>query len=57
MFVDSVGDGFGGGRIGDSDLGGLPSAVDAAGKSVLQVARGLDPSEVSLISAPEVGLG
>lgn len=41
-FVDSVGDGSGG--VGRD--AGLPTAVDAAGKSVLEVALGLDPSQV-----------
>ena len=41
-FVDSVGDG----DARTSQDGGLPTAIDAAGRSVLDIVRGLDPSEV-----------
>lgn len=41
-FVDSIGDGGSGAR---GDIG-LPTALNASGKSVLDVVSGLDPSEV-----------
>lgn len=48
-FVDSVGDGGGGtGSGGGLSAGdGLPTALDATGKSFLDVISGLNPSEVS----------
>lgn len=57
--MDSVGDGGSWGGVRGSGGGddivvggvgrGLPSAVDAAGKSVLEVVLGLDPSEVRML--------
>lgn len=62
-FVDSVGDGAGWGESGQGkvssrecgqesvihavDHDGMPSAVQAAGKTILDVVRGLNPAQVS----------